>query len=92
VESPGAKADVQEFTGIFLEEYFHLVAEAFRRHDRITCSSAAGLQPGTINNEQLCRIAGKYLDVMSFNYYTNGVDKGSSGASTIDRRTPDDAK
>ncbi len=75
VESPDAKADVQEFTGIFLEEYFRLVTEAFRRHDPNHLLIGCRLQPGTINKEQLCRIAGKYLDVMSFNYYTNGIDK-----------------
>jgi len=32
--------------------------------------SARRYQPQTINNEQLCRITGKYCEVMSFNYYT----------------------
>jgi hypothetical protein len=75
VKSDAAKADVQEFTGIFLEEYFRLITESFRRHDPNHLLLGCRLQPGTINNEQLCRIAGKYLDVMSFNYYTKGVDK-----------------
>jgi hypothetical protein len=75
VKSAAAKADVQDFTGVFLEEYFRLIAESFRKHDPNHLLLGCRLQPGTINNEQLCRIAGKYLDVMSFNYYTNGVDK-----------------
>ena len=75
VKSDAAKKDVQDFTGVFFEEYFRLVSEAFRRHDKNHLLIGCRLQPGTINNEQLCRIAGKYLDVMSFNYYTDGVDK-----------------
>ena len=75
VKSEAAKKDVQDFTGVFFEEYFRVVSEAFRRHDKNHLLIGCRLQPGTINNEQLCRIAGKYLDVMSFNYYTDGVDK-----------------
>jgi len=33
-------------------------------------------QPGTANNEQLCRIAGKYCDLLSLNYYTYALDTG----------------
>jgi len=62
-------------SGVFLEEYFRLISESFRRHDPHHLLLGCRLQPGTINNEQLCRIAGKYVDVMSFNYYTMGVDK-----------------
>jgi hypothetical protein len=75
VETDAARADVREFTGLFLEELFRLVSETFRKYDKNHLLLGNRLQPGTINNEQLCRIAGKYVDVMSFNYYTNGVDK-----------------
>ncbi len=75
VETDAARADVREYTGIFLEELFRLVSETFRRYDRNHLLLGSRLQPGTIDNEQLCRIAGKYVDVMSFNYYTSGVDK-----------------
>jgi hypothetical protein len=75
VKSDAAKQDIHEFTGVFLDEYFRLIAESFRKHDPNHLLLGCRLQPGTINDEQLCRIAGKYLDVMSFNYYTNGVDK-----------------
>jgi hypothetical protein len=75
VKTAAAKQDVQDFTGVFLEEYFRIITESFRKHDPNHLLIGCRLQPGTINNEQLCRIAGKYLDVMSFNYYTNGVDK-----------------
>jgi hypothetical protein len=32
-------------------------------------------QPGTANSETLCRVAGKYMDVISINYYTCGIDR-----------------
>ena len=66
---------MQEFTGIFLDEYFRFIAESFRRHDPNHLLIGSRLMPGTINNEQLCRIMGKHLDVVSFNYYTYGTDK-----------------
>lgn len=75
VETPEAKADVQTFTGIFYETMFQFVFETFRKHDRNHMLLGCRLQPGTINDEALCRILGLYVDVMSFNYYTNGVDK-----------------
>ena len=75
VKSEAARKDVQDFTGVFFEEYFRTVTESFHRHDKNHMLIGCRLQPGTINNEQLCRIAGKYLDVMSFNYYTDAVDK-----------------
>lgn len=74
VETPAAKADVQEFLAVFLDEYFRVVAEAFRRHDKNHLLLGSRLMPGTINNEPLCRIMGKYVDVMSFNYYTSAAD------------------
>jgi hypothetical protein len=75
VETPAAQADVQAFTGVFFEEMFKLVAENFRRHDPNHLLLGCRLQPGTIDNETLCRTLGKYVDVMSFNYYTSGVDR-----------------
>jgi hypothetical protein len=67
---------MQAYTGLFLETYFKLVADTFHKYDIHHMLLGNRLQPGTINNEQLCRIAGRYLDVMSFNYYTEAVDKG----------------
>ncbi len=75
VKTEASQNDIHEFTGLFLDEYFKLITEAFRRHDSHHLLIGSRLQPGTIKSEQLCRIAGKYLDVMSFNYYTYGVDK-----------------
>ena len=75
VTTKAASEDVHAFTGQFLDAYFKLVADTFHKYDSHHLLIGSRLQPGTINNEQLCRIAGKYLDIMSFNYYTDAVDK-----------------
>jgi len=75
VTTPAAKADIHEFTGIFLDAYFKLVSDTFHKYDKNHLLIGNRLQPGTINNEQLCRLSGKYLDIMSFNYYTYHLDK-----------------
>ena len=75
VATPAAAEDLHAFSGLFYEAYFKLVAGTFRKYDPHHLLLGCRFQPGTINDEQLCRIAGKYLDVMSYNYYTNAVDK-----------------
>ena len=75
VTTDAAKQDVKAFTGIFLEAVFELISSNYRKHDKNHLLIGTRLQPVTIDNEQLCRISGKYLDVMSFNYYTYDVDK-----------------
>jgi len=75
VLTPAASDDMNDFTGLFLEAYFKLVSETFHKYDSHHMLLGSRLQPGTINNEQLCRISGKYMDIISFNYYTDAVDK-----------------
>jgi len=70
-----AAADMQEFAGLFFEAYYRIVHDTFRKYDRNHMLMGNRWQPGTANNEQLCRIAGGYLDVVSVNYYTYGVDR-----------------
>ncbi len=75
VKTKAASEDMGEFTGLFFETYFQFVADTFHKYDKNHMLIGNRLQPGTINNEQLCRIMGKYLDVISFNYYTYALDK-----------------
>lgn len=70
-----AYADMQEFTGMFLEAYYSIIETAFRKCDKNHMLIGNRWQPGTANNEQLCRIAGKHLDIVSINYYSYGIDK-----------------
>ncbi|MCB1275037.1 beta-galactosidase [Prosthecobacter sp.] len=69
-----AKADVKAFVGEFMETYFTQIEKAFRQHDANHMLIGSRLQPITIEDEQLCRIMGRHLDVVSYNYYTYGVD------------------
>ncbi len=75
LKTPAAKQDMQKFTGLFLDAYFRLVTAAFHRHDTNHLLIGNRFQPGTINNETVCRLSGKYMDVISFNYYTYGLDR-----------------
>ena len=74
VTTDAAKADVKEFVGLFLSLYFSSVETAVRKHDARHMIIGSRLQPITIEDEQLCRIMGHHVDVVSYNYYTFGVD------------------
>ena len=74
VTTDEAKADVKAFVGEFMQRYFAQVEKLFRQHDANHMLIGSRLQPVTINDEQLCRIMGRHLDVVSYNYYTFGVD------------------
>ncbi len=73
VSTDAARADMKAFAGEFLEAYMTLVSDAYRRHDPNHLLLGCRLQPQTINDEPTCRIIGKHVDVMSFNYYTEAA-------------------
>jgi hypothetical protein len=75
VATPQAFADMKKYTELFLDEYYRTMTETFRKHDKNHLMIGSRWQPGTANSELLCRAAGKYLDVISINYYTLGVDQ-----------------
>lgn len=75
VATDAARADVHAFTARYFEAYYRLVAETFHKYDRNHLLLGDRLQSGTIDNEQLLRIASKYMDVISFNYYTCALDR-----------------
>ena len=74
VQTSAASSDMGAFYEKFLDNYFRLVTRTFRRYDSHHLLIGNRLQAGTINNETLCRLSGQYLDVVSFNYYTYGLD------------------
>lgn len=74
VKTDAAKTDVKAFVGMFLDTLLTQVTDACRKADPNHLVLGCRLQPVTIEDEQLCRISGKYLDVMSYNYYTYGID------------------
>ena len=74
VATKDAAADVQNFTGLFIKQYYQRIAETFHKYDKNHLLIGNRWQPGTANNEQLCRIAGQYMDIISVNYYTYDLD------------------
>ena len=75
MKNAAAKEDMRKYTGIFLDAYFRLVTQTFRKYDTNHMLIGTRLQPGTINNETVCRVTGRYMDIVSFNYYTHGLDR-----------------
>lgn len=69
-----AHEDMQAFTERFLEAYYRSITTTFRKYDKNHLLLGNRWQPGTANNETLCRVAGKYVDVISINYYTCSID------------------
>lgn len=75
VKTKAASADMEAFKELFLEEYFKFTSETARKYDPNHMLMGCRFQSGTINNEAVCRIGSKYMDVWSFNYYTYGLDE-----------------
>ena len=75
VATKQAFADAADFAGELLERYYAMIEETFRRHDPNHMLIGSRWQPGTANNEALCRAAGRHLDVVSINYYTSAIDR-----------------
>ncbi len=76
VKTDAARTDVHRFTGLLLETYYQLIRTAYDKVDRNHLLIGNRWQPGTANDEQLVTTAGKYMDVISVNYYTYGIDRG----------------
>lgn len=74
VTTSAARADLQNYAELFFETYFAWMKATVRKHDPNHLLIGNRLQMGTINDEALCRIMGRHLDVVSFNYYTHGLD------------------
>jgi len=74
VKTKKAAQDLSDFKALFFEAYFKFVSETFRKYDKNHMLLGCRLQSGTINDETLCSIGSKYVDVWSFNYYTYGLD------------------
>ncbi len=75
VKTGPARTDVHRFTGLLLDTYYQLIRTAFAKVDSNHLLIGNRWQPGTANDEQLVRTAGRYLDVISVNYYTYGIDR-----------------
>jgi hypothetical protein len=70
-----AADDMAAFFRLFLEARYALVDTALRKHDPHHLLIGDRWMPGTANSEVLVTTAAKYIDVVSVNYYTYGIDK-----------------
>jgi hypothetical protein len=79
VTTPAAREDMRVYTEKFFTAYYRLMTETVRKYDRNHLLLGSRWQPHTADNEMLCRIAGQFMDVISVNYYTYGVDPAYLG-------------
>jgi hypothetical protein len=75
VVTRAAADDMAAFFKLFLETRYGLVARSLRKYDPNHLLIGDRWMPGTANSELLVTTAAKYLDVVSVNYYTYGIDK-----------------
>ena len=75
IATRAASNDMTEFLGIFLDKYYSLLNDTFRKHDKNHMLIGSRWQPGTANNEILVRTCAKYCEVISVNYYTMAIDR-----------------
>ncbi len=74
VTTKAANEDVTQFFGLLLDRYYKLIADTYRKYAPHHLLLGNRWLSSTANNDQICLVAGKYLDVVSINYYTYGVE------------------
>lgn len=74
VSTAEAAADMAAYHDLFFETYYKLIYDTFKKHDPNHMLLGNRFQSGTINNRRLVEIGAKYLDIISYNYYTYGID------------------
>jgi hypothetical protein len=75
VNNDAAAADMKEYFVHFMDTYYSIINTAFRKHDPNHMLIGSRWTPGTASNEDVVRIGGKYLDVVSVNYYTYQIER-----------------
>lgn len=74
ITTEAAAADMRAYFQLYLESYYGMIRRAFKKYDPNHLLIGSRWTPNTANNEDVVRIAGKYLDVVSINYYTYGIE------------------
>lgn len=75
VRTDAAAADMRAFLQLYMETYYSLVRRVVKKYDPNHMLIGSRLTPHTAANEDVVRISGKYLDVISVNYYTYDIQK-----------------
>ncbi|NBD26923.1 S-layer homology domain-containing protein [Paenibacillus glycinis] len=78
VTSEAASADMDTFLEHYLDTFYSTITSEFRKVDPNHMMLGDRYLVNTMNNtdirEMISRVAGKYLDVISYNYYTYDLD------------------
>lgn len=74
VKTKASFEDMQAYDEKLIDAYYKAIVDTFRKYDKNHMLIGNRWQPGTANSEILCRVAGKYMDIISINYYTSGID------------------
>ncbi|HSI08409.1 MAG TPA: sugar-binding protein [Rariglobus sp.] len=75
IRTDAAATDMRAFHQLYLESYYGMIRRVFKKHDPNHLLIGSRWTPNTANHEDTVRIGGKYLDVISINYYTYGIEK-----------------
>lgn len=73
VNTPDAKRDMRNYSNLFLDKYFQVITGIVRHLDPDHLILGMRYMPHTVTPD-VARIASKYIDVFSVNYYTHSVD------------------
>ena len=74
VVSKFASEDVGAFYSVLLDSYYKMVSDSYRKHCPNHLLLGNRWLSSTANDDTVVRIAGKYLDVVSVNYYTYALE------------------
>lgn len=75
VRTEAGAADMLAFQNLYLETYYKLIHDTFRKYNKNHLLIGSRWTPNTSGYENIVRIGGKYLDVVSVNYYGYGIDR-----------------
>lgn len=74
IHTARASDDMAEFFRLFADAYYGSISRAFRKFDTNHLLLGDRLMPSSCSNDDLIRIGGRYMDVISVNYYAYSID------------------
>ena len=74
VVSQSASEDMSAYFDLFLDSYYGLIDRTYDKYCPNHLLLGSRWLSSTANSDQVCRAAGKYLDVISANYYTYALE------------------
>lgn len=74
VVTKAASDDVNAFYGVLLDAYYKMTSDSYHKYCPNHLLLGNRWLSSTANDDQVVRIAGKYLDVVSTNYYTYALE------------------